>query len=328
MTKNTEKIVTIKINDHTIRQLNDDNFSDWFVDIRAVLRSQKLWKYAIESFNDFVLTKDVVFRISEKKQNLKVNETAWLEKMKETADIMTSTIDSKIKSKLKEEHFNNSYLMLQKIKEELKLTGDAQFMRLTKEYYSLNINDFKGMPELLNKIKKLEEQLNATRITLIDDKRTIVCLMMALTQNSNYRSLIQIWDAISNLTAEKAKAMLMKEYRQQEHVEEGDVARKSITIAQEKALKSLSRAKAKALNEEIDRKAKDREIEKCKTCDKRHAGVCWKKNLSAKPDWVKQKKKWYRNINKDKNRGVVKRVRSVSNASSTSTASSSHPLSY
>ena len=112
--------------------------------------------------------------------------------MKETADIMTSTIDSKMKSKLKEKHFNNSYLMLQKIKEELKLIDDAQFMRLTKKYYSLNINDFKKMSELLNKIKKLEEQLNVTRIILIDDKRTIVCFMMTLTQNNNHRSLIQI----------------------------------------------------------------------------------------------------------------------------------------
>ena len=334
MAENTEKAAaaTVKINGHTIRQLNDNNFSDWFVDIRAVLRPQKLWKYAIEPFNDPLLAKEAVFRSKDENQKLKANEAAWLEKVEETADIMTPTIGPKMKSKLKDEHFNNSYLMLLKLKEELEPTGDAQFMRLTKEYYSLNINDFKGMPELLDKVKKLEEQLAATRITLTDDKRTIICLMIALAQDSSYRSLIQIWAAIPNLTAEKAKAMLMEEYRQQEHAEEGGVARKF----QSKA--------AEALNEKIGRKAKEREeqkqkeIEECKTCGKRHPGVCWKEDPSSKPDWVKQKEEWYRNRNRGfnyvknnkdvNNKGVVKRVRSVSAASSTSTASSSHPLSY
>ena len=63
--------------------------------------------------------------------------------------------------------------------------------------------------------------------------------------------------------------MLMKKYRQQEHIEEEDVARKS-----------LSKSREEALNEKIDRKAqkyhaqKKKKIEKCKTCDKRHADVC------------------------------------------------------
>ena len=43
---------------------------------------------------------------------------------------------------------------------------------------------------------------------------------------------------------------------------------------------------------------KKRDIEDCKTCDKRHQGVCWEEDPSAKPDWVKQKEEWYRDRNK------------------------------
>ena len=97
-----------------------------------------------------------------------------------------------MKNKLKNEHFNNSYKMLLKIKEELKLIDDAQFMKFTKNYYSLNIKDFKNMSKFLNKIKKLKKQIDVTKVKLIDDKRTIICFMMTLTHDKNYRSLIQI----------------------------------------------------------------------------------------------------------------------------------------
>ena len=105
---------------------------------------------------------------------------------------MTFTINTKIKNKFKNEHFNNNYKMLLKIKKELKLIDDAQFIKLTKKYYSLNIKNFKNMSKFLNKIKKLKKQIDVTKMKLINDKRTIICLMMTLTHDKNYRSLIQI----------------------------------------------------------------------------------------------------------------------------------------
>ena len=133
---------------------------------------------------------------------------------------MTSTIDTKMKNKFKDEHFNNSYKMLLRIKEELKFIDDAQFMRFTKEYYSLNIKNYKDMSEFLDKIKQLKKRIDATKINFTVDKRTIICLMMGLAHDRKYRSLIQIWVVMPNLTSEKARVMLMKKYRQQEHVEE------------------------------------------------------------------------------------------------------------
>ena len=124
-----------------------------------------------------------------------------------------------MKNKFKNEHFNNSYLMLLKFKKKLKFIDDTQFMKFTKKYYSLNINNFKKMFELLNKIKKFEKQLIVTKIIFIDDMRTIICFIITLIQNNNYRSFIQIWIVISNFIAEKIKIMFMKKYRQQKHAE-------------------------------------------------------------------------------------------------------------
>ena len=105
---------------------------------------------------------------------------------------MTFTINTKMKNKFKNEHFNNNYKMLLKIKKELKFIDDAQFMKLTKKYYSLNIKNYTNMSTFLNKIKKLKKQIDVTKIKFINDKRTIICFMMTLTHNKNYRSLIQI----------------------------------------------------------------------------------------------------------------------------------------
>ena len=96
---------------------------------------------------------------------------------------MTFTIDTKMKNKFKNEHFNNNYKMLLKIKKELKLIDDAQFMKFTKNYYSLNIKNFKNISKFLNKIKKLKKQIDVTKINFIVDKRTIICFMITLTHD-------------------------------------------------------------------------------------------------------------------------------------------------
>lgn len=268
------EIKSVEIAGNKIRLLTEDNYNDWLVDIRAILRPRKLWKYATEpykpTFNPVDPKKPTELEIT----SAKAEETEWKNKTEETADYMTPTIGSKMKNKLKDEHFNNSYKMLLRIKEELEPTGDAQFMRLTKEYYSLNIKDYKDMSEFLDKVKKLEEQIDATKVNLTGDKRTIICLMMALAHDRDYRSLIQIWAAIPNLTGEKARAMLMEEYRQQEHVEDSnnDAVRSA---------KSNSKNNKGSMN-----------IPPCKDCGRFHLGACWETNPELAPDWIKEKKKW------------------------------------
>ena len=174
---------------HQIRLLTEENFDDWLIDIRVHLRPKKLWQCTQTASDD------------------KENQ----EKVEQAADAMTPTISVDVKQKLIEEDFNDGYKMLRHLEALLKPSTDAEFMRLTKEYYTLSSIDFKSTEDMLTHIKLLEERIDATKVTLDSDKRTILCLMMCLPEQ--YRSLMQIWSVTKDMTAEKARAMLLEEDR-------------------------------------------------------------------------------------------------------------------
>lgn len=60
-----------------IRQLNENNYSAWIVDVRALLRKQKLWKYTQENPPE-ALTPAALAK--------------WQESSQDAADTMTPTI--------------------------------------------------------------------------------------------------------------------------------------------------------------------------------------------------------------------------------------------
>ena len=91
--------------------------------------------------------------------------------------------------------------------------------------------------------------------------------MIRLRHDREYRSLIQIWIVMSNLTSEKAKVMFMKKYRQQKHV------KKSIDAI--KTTKSNNKRNSKSA---------------CKNCDKSHSNLCWNTHSESTSDWFKKKK--------------------------------------
>ena len=105
-------------------------------------------------------------------------------------DEMTSRISLKIKQMLEASHFDNDYLMLEKLYELLQLVEDAQFMRLSKKFYSLKMMNFKNMSEFLTHIKILMKKINVTKMSFTQDKQLIICMMM--TMNSRYEKLSQI----------------------------------------------------------------------------------------------------------------------------------------
>jgi hypothetical protein len=53
--------------------------------------------------------------------------------------------------------------------------------------------------------------MDVTKIELTGDRRTFLCLSMAFIDNSEYRSLIQIWSVTPNMTADRARAILLEE---------------------------------------------------------------------------------------------------------------------
>ncbi len=68
-----------------IPQLTDDNYPEWLVDIKALLRKQKLWKYTQEpppeSLSNAALAK-------------------WKESSTDAADVITPTVSGPAKKKV------------------------------------------------------------------------------------------------------------------------------------------------------------------------------------------------------------------------------------
>lgn len=106
----------------------------------------------------------------------------------------------------------SSQKILSRLRELLQPAGDTQFMRLTRELYSLEIGS--GTPsQLLTRIKLLKEQIDATKTELTADKRILLSLTMALATDERYRSLVQIWQSPPDVTAKRARQMSLKKNR-------------------------------------------------------------------------------------------------------------------
>ena len=58
--------------------------------------------------------------------------------------------------------------------------GDGEFMRLTKELYTLKYTDFETMFDYLTRVKLLEERITATNVVLTPDKQMILAFTMSL----------------------------------------------------------------------------------------------------------------------------------------------------
>jgi len=233
----------------TISRLTEHNFAEWLVDIRAHLRRSKLWKYTQE---DVGVTAE--------------GESKKMDKWEEAADLMTPTLSAEIKRKLAEEDFNNGYKMLTKLSRLLQPGGDAQFMRLTREYYTLRFDDNESLSDFLTHVKILEERIDSTNVQMDNDKRTLLCLSMSLPVR--YRSLIQIWSATDGMTAAKATEMLLEEERRLKDDDELDGGVAMLAI----------RGGKKGV--------------KCSHCGKAGHAVetCWRKHPEQAP-WVQDKKK-------------------------------------
>lgn len=243
-----------------VPRLNEKNYNEWNRNIRAILRKHKLWKY----------TQAESPKTDE--DNL-ITQVEWDKKAIEAADMMTPTITAAIQAKLTEDDFNNGYKMYKRLKELLQPTGETQFMRLTREYYTLSYGDVKNISEFLDHIKLLEEQTDATKVKMTDDKRTLLCLTMALWNETRFRSLVQIWGVTSDMTAEKAREMLLEDERR-EAANNGDQPSTTTVLAYRASNK------------------RGQEAGGCQHCHKtgHKEDACWKKHPELIPAWVHLKR--------------------------------------
>ncbi len=189
-----------------IELLKEHNFGSWFVNIRAELRKSKLWEYTqgVYQSESGTATMATTEETGESPQITKKEEKAikqWEEKSQDAADLMTPTISPGIQLLLTDEEFNDGFLMLSRLRTKLQPTGSSEFMRLSKEYYTIQFKSFKSVPQYLTHIKVLEEKIDNTKVVLNTDNRTILCLAMSLPQEFQY--LVQIWAVTPSITAEK-----------------------------------------------------------------------------------------------------------------------------
>ena len=70
------------------------------------------------------------------------------------------------------------------------------------QLFTLFFDNIKNVTELITQLKIIGEFINAIMIKLTADKHTLLALSLALS--AHYNSLIQIWGAISDITAKKA----------------------------------------------------------------------------------------------------------------------------
>ena len=243
-----------------VPRLEEKNYNEWNRNIRAILRKNKLWKYTQSEFP------------KADKDNL-LSQSEWDDKAVEAADMMTPTITAGIQAKLTEDEFNDGYKMYQRLKELLQPMGETQFMRLTREYYTLSYRNYGNISEFLDHIKLLEEQIDATKVTMTPDKRTLLCLTMALWEVEHFRSLVQIWGVTSDMTAEKARDMLLEDERRQAE-KNGDKASNATALAH--------------------RNSDHRGLEAggCQHCHKpgHKEDSCWRKYPELMPAWAKLKR--------------------------------------
>jgi gag-polypeptide of LTR copia-type len=172
----------------SIPKLHEKNYSSWIIDIRAYLRQKKLWQSTQEPLEADPKSKAV-------------------EQHQEAADFLTLTITPTIKRKLAEPDFNDGYLMLKKLQSLLSPVTEFNFFRSCQELFSLRQGN--SVDEFLTQVKTLNEQIDATKIELTTEKRTLLALMMGLSDE--YRSLVQIWSATPSITVEKAIEMVREE---------------------------------------------------------------------------------------------------------------------
>lgn len=171
-----------------IPKLNEKNYNSWIVNVRAILRQKDLWETIQEALGP--------------------EPTAKAKKShQQAADLMTTTISPAIQQKLSEAEFNDGHLMLQKLQSRLYPTTEFTFFRSCQELFSLRQG--KTVDAFLDQVKVLNDQIDATKVELTTEKRTLLALMMGLSDE--YRSLVQIWSVTPSITVEKAIEMVREE---------------------------------------------------------------------------------------------------------------------
>ena len=190
----------------TIPLLTSKNYYTWIPIVRAHLRRNRLWQYTQEEFRG----KD-----AEAKD--------WKEKTMEAADAITPTLSKEISLRLYQEDFDDGYRMWNHIREIIQPTGESEWIRLNKELFRARFYDFESADQFFTHIKTLSEQIEATQVTMTNDRRILLVLSMACP--SVYSGIAQLWQNMKDITPDQVIQMLKKEIRRHDRAEENEQER-------------------------------------------------------------------------------------------------------
>ena len=103
---------------------------------------------------------------------------------------MIPTVSDSVKQNLQTNAFNNGFLMTDQWTNFYAPKEEVEFMRLTREYYSLRYDEYDSATAYLIKIKTMEERIRDINMVLDRDKQTLLCLGTILSEHLHYLTKI------------------------------------------------------------------------------------------------------------------------------------------
>lgn len=164
--------------------------------------------------------------------------------------------------------------------------GDGEFIRLIKEYYTLEYDKFKSISEYLTHIKSLEKRILVINVILTLDKQTILCLSMLLPDYLQY--LIKIWVVTPDITVAKAIIMLLEEERKGKKPNSESMPY-GYRLAVGTGIYEKIRPRARRTGPRGTGSGRT-SLAQCKTCKKVYRGVCWDERPDLAPEWLQERR--------------------------------------
>jgi hypothetical protein len=139
----------------------DTNYDSWIINIKALLRLKGLWACTQEPL-------------------LPTASQALKNKHIESADMITHHISGGVKAKLAIDDFDDGYLMLTGI---IIPATEQTFFASAQELFSLRLgyDNAENLDAFFTRIKLLNEKIESTKIEFTPDKRTLLVLMLGLS---------------------------------------------------------------------------------------------------------------------------------------------------
>lgn len=183
-----------------------------------------------------------------------------------------------MKKKLQAIAFNCGFLITTQLTAIYTLKEDIEFIRLTREYYSLRYKNFDFITYYLTYIKSLKERIRETNVILDDDKQILLCFDITLSEEFQY--FIKIWAITPRIITNKTRNILLKEERRRKTLNSGTVRVELIAITRYSGKRDTR--ERSIINQENDIK--------CSRYEKPHENDnCWRLYSELAPEWLQER---------------------------------------